>query len=513
MEYPVDAAVNRGRLCPRGNSAGLVVDHPRRLAHPLKDGREIDWNGAVAEMKSGLAAARPEETAVVYSRGMTEDELGLIRGFAALLGTRSLVCGYSDPDNCFQYRLSGVKSAAPGDVKGAKTTLLVGDVFGTSPVAAGPIVEARYQDRKNRLVVIDSIKTRQAGFAHLFLQVKPGTEVFSLAAIAAVMSRTEGVDVGKCSELTGLAEKQFAEVAAILKNGPVFVGCAMHPGRVSQPIEHSLASQLVAARAGGTFTGFGEAQVPFGTMSFGALRHAVAQDQVKSVFWFGGLHPYSYPELTPEMSRLQFRCATSIFWPGAALPGLVLPVASEFEKESAGSSYWGAVARRPVAARYSGSKSVAWILSQQGEVVPEKPAALAPVSETEVLKRVSAALSAFRVPELGLLLVGEKRASGVGGFYDAEAELRVSVDDARVLDLHDGDRAVVETVSGQAEFDVKLTRAVPKGVLAVGTNVHCNRALFPLAGDEVPVIPPVAARLTRSTVVSSPVAERQARFS
>ena len=59
MEYPQDAAVNKGRLCPRGNSASIVVDHPKRLAYPLLDGKEVSWDHAMQYMSSAMAAAKP----------------------------------------------------------------------------------------------------------------------------------------------------------------------------------------------------------------------------------------------------------------------------------------------------------------------------------------------------------------------------------------------------------------------------------------------------------------------
>lgn len=509
MEYALDAPVNRGRLCPRGNSASIVVDHPKRLAYPLLDGKEVRWDQALQYSREAMAAATPEETAVVYSRGLTEAEVRLAWGFARAVGTPNLVCGYVEPDNCFQYRLAGVKAATIEQVKTARTTLLVGDVFNTSPVAAGPVLEARYADRKNRLIVIDSIRTRQAGQAHMFLQVRPGTEVFALFGMVGSLDKGLGIDVEQSAALSGLSGKQLADAAQMLLGGPTFVGSAMHLGRVYHPVQHSLVSQLVAVKAGATFTGFGEARVPFGKIGFEEFRRQAESGSLKVVFWFGGLYPYSYPELMPELAdHVQFRVATSIFRPESALPGLVLPVPSELEKESTGQSYWGVVSRRPVAAAFSGARPLARILGDLASASEEEPAGVPEKTAAEAVKLTQAA--SIGVDAVEFVLLGEKRASGIGGFYDVEDEIRLSAPDAAGLGVGDGEYVQVESATGKAEFEVRVTAAVSKGIMSIGVNAHRNRALFPITKDTVSgqtVIDPVPVQVVKSTRTSEPAVE------
>ncbi len=517
MEYPQDATVNKGRLCPRGNSASIVVDHPKRLAYPLLDGKEVSWDHAMQYMGSAMAGAKPEEMAVVYSRGLAESEVRLAWGFARAVGTPNLVCGYVEPDNCFQHRLAGVKAATIEQVKAARTTLLVGDVFGTSPVASGPILEARYADRKNRLIVIDSIRTRQAGQAHVFLQVRPGTEVFCLLGMAGSLDKGPGIDVELCAAASGLSGRQLADAAQMLVNGPSFVGSAMHLGRVYYPVQHSLMSQLVAIKAGAPFTGFGEACVPLGKTGFEEFRRQAGSGDLKSVFWFGGMYPYSYPELMPELTgQVQFRIVTSIFRPENALPGLVIPVPSELEKESTGQSYWGEVVRHPVAAAYSGARPLARVLGESAAVTELQADPVSEVSAREAVEKTVAALSGHRpVPVgVGFCLLGEKRASGIGGFYDAEDEIRLSSPDAAKLSVGTGEYVEVESATGKAEFRVRVTVAVPEGAMSIGVNAHRNRALFPLAKDAVSgktTIAPAQVQVAKSARTSAPAVEMIAR--
>ncbi|MEO0081174.1 MAG: molybdopterin dinucleotide binding domain-containing protein [candidate division WOR-3 bacterium] len=509
MEYVADARVNRGRLCPRGNSASIVLDHPKRLAYPLLDGREITWPEAIATIRAWIANAGPEQTAVVYTRGLGLDETRLVCGLARTLGTKNLVCGYVEPDNCFNYRLEKTKDAKLEQVQSVSAMLLVGDVFSTSPVAAGPLTEARYQDRKHRLVVIDSFRTRQAGFAHQFIQVRPGTEGFALLALAGLLGKTAGIDPERYSELAGVHRVELEQAAKTLVAGPTrFVGCAMHPGRVKHPVLVSLAAQLVAAKLDSPFTGFGEALMPLAPIKFSEFRQACAEARVRLVLWFGGMHPYSYPALFPEVAKVEFRAVTSIFRPAEPLPGLVLPVPSELEKESRGRGYWGEFERHPLAAPYSGTKLVGWIIEQLGfdpKVAAQagsecKPSTVFTATEVAKLGNRYADGEEEQKAEDELLLVGEKAAFGIGGFFTEEDDIALSPQDARRFGLADDEQVRVTTGTGSIECRVRLSQAVPAGVAAIGVNAHKNRALFPLLTDPVTSeteIPPVAARLEK----------------
>lgn len=481
MEYPADAKVNAGRLCPRGNSASILVDHPQRLAYPMLDGRETTWDVALSLLEKWVGSVKPEEIAVAYSRGLNREELGLVCGLAAALGTANLVCGYLEPGNWFRLRLSGVKQAGLDDVAQAKTMLLAGDVFATSPVVARRIIEARYADRANRLIVVDSIRTRQAGFAHLWIQVQPGTEPFALAGIAASLdSSLKRIDPAVMAEVSGVETGLLEQAAKMLKGGgPTLVGSAMSYGRTSLPWLHSLASQLLSVKAKAAFAGFSEGLVPQSKMQFGRLRDALVSGSIKLVLWFGALHPYSYPEVLPELASVQYRCATSIFRPASSVPGLLLPVASMLEKDGAGETMWGQVERRAVAKPVSGTRPVAELVGRLCTVKDHPRTELPEVAVEDATVELMAAAGTAR-PVEDDLLIGEKVAYGVGGFFDHEDELRVSPADARRLGVKSGDIVVVKTATCQRELRARLTSVLSEHRFSVGANSHLNRALFPL---------------------------------
>ncbi len=503
IEYLTDTPPNNGRLCPRGNSASIVIDHPKRLCYPLLDGKEITWARAFEVINNWRSQCVPDEIAVVYSRGLTDEELGLVQAFARELGTPNLVCGYLEPDNGFACRLEGVRRAELNDLASAQIILLVGDVFNKSPVAVKPILDARYGDKNNRLVVIDSIRTRQSGFAHNFLMVNPGTEYLALAGIAGVLDKGLKIDVARCAQVCGVSQDSLAGVAKLLVDADRgVVGAASSLGRIYNPVVFSLTAQLVALKAKKPFVGFAEAVLPEGNISFRELIDRVTDNRIKMVFWFGALHPFSYPEVMPELSRVPFRVATSIFRFNWHLPGLLLPVPSEFEKESTGNSLWGRVVRNRVANPVSGSRPIGEILSRiinrsfTGErVVTEKEFKL-----DEVLKMMATEDGLSGTGD-GHLLLGERRPIGLGEFFDSEDEVMINPADAERIGVKDGEEVVIKSKIAEQVFSVKVSGAVRSGMALIGVDAHKNRRLFAVEFDEldgIAKIPPTRVEIWRS---------------
>ncbi|MBM3323555.1 hypothetical protein FJY69_08785 [candidate division WOR-3 bacterium] len=514
MRHFPEAEVNRGRLCPRGNSASIVLDHRDRLCRPLLDGRDTTWAEAETLVRDWLSQAKPEGLAIVYSRARSADEVRRLHGLARELGTNNLVCGHIEPENSFNHRLEGVADATLAQIETARATLLVGDVFSTSPVASWRILGRRYADRKNRFVVIDSIRTPQSGFAHCFVQVKPGTEPFALVALASLIDSkvAPGADVERHARIAGTNHEALARAAAMLKPDTAgFVGSAMHTGRVWHPTLHSLASQLVARASNRPFVGFRETALPFGPMRFADLRRQVAEGSIKMLFWTGGLFPYSYAGAFPELSKVEHLVATSIFIPDPPVRGLVLPLAAELERASAGTSYWGPIERQPLAAPVSGTREFGQVLQWFGSAPEARENPLKPVSVAGVLAMAEKAAAESREPA-DWLLVGEKKAVGLRGFHDPEETVKLNRHDAAKLHVSDSSFLKVKSLTTELEFQVHVTDAVPAGVLAVGVNVHRNRALFPLATDELTgdvTVTPVSVSVEKSDRV--PVVESENR--
>ncbi|MBM3315470.1 hypothetical protein FJY71_06490, partial [candidate division WOR-3 bacterium] len=355
----------------------------------------------------------------------------------------------------------------------------------------------------NRLIVVDSLRTRQSGFAHQFIQVTPGTEPFALLALAALVDSklVRAVDVDRMAALAGV-ERSGLEAAArtLALDLPAFVGTAMHFGRVYHPALQSLSAQLVARAAQCPFMGFREAALPAGTMKFSDLRRAIGAGRIRMVFWTGGLFPYSYAELMPELAKVEFLVATAIFAPNPPLRGLVLPLAAELERQSSGGSYWGPVERKPLAAPLSGTREFGGVLGWFGRAAEAPEPAAKPAAAADVVAAAEKAAGQVHLTD-GTLLLGEKTAIGLRGFYDGEDELRLHPADAAILGLAGRDVVAVKSPAAEVEFRVRVTDAVQTGTAAAGVNVHRNRALFPLAEEDMTgeaTVPPVRVSVTKT---------------
>jgi hypothetical protein len=219
-------------------------------------------------------------------------------------------------------------------------------------------------------------------------------------------------------------------------------------------------------------------------MRFADLRKAVGEGKIKMLFWTGGLFPYSYAGLLPELDKVEHLVATSIFIPDPPVRGLVLPLTAELERSSAGSSYWGPVERSALASPLSGTVEFGQVLGWFGKAPEVKEPAPRPAGVSDVVAMAGKAASVAREPA-EWLLVGEKKAIGLRGFHDPEETVLVNRADAASLRVDDHSFLKVKIAGTEVEFRVRVTDAVPAGVLAVGVNVHRNRALFPLSVDEL----------------------------
>jgi hypothetical protein len=258
----------------------------------------------------------------------------------------------------------------------------------------------------------------------------------------------------------------------------------MHTGRVRYPALHSLASQLVAKAGAKSFVGARETELPQGLIRFSDLRKKMADGSLKLLFWTGGLFPFSYADLLPETAKVERVVATSIFIPDPPVRGLVLPMTAELERASVGRSYWGQIERSPLASPLDGTRPFSRVLEWFGKAEEKSVPAQKAVSAAEVLdigKRAS------DLPRAAgeWLLIGEKKAIGLRGFHDPEDQVLVNRADASRLGVSGHNYLMVKSPTAGREFRVHVTDAVPAGVIMVGTNVHTNRSLFPLAEDEL----------------------------
>jgi len=170
------------------------------------------------------------------------------------------------------------------------------------------------------------------------------------------------------------------------------------------------------------------------------------------------------------------------------------------------------VKRSPVASPFSGSRGFADVLGLLGRAEEADVAAPRPESVDVVIAMAARAAAAERAGD-GWLLVGEKKAIGIRGFFDDEEMILVNGADAGRLDVGDEDYVAVRSPAAEAAFQVRVSGQVPPGVLCVGTNVHRNRALFPLGVDPATgetAVGPVRVEVAKAGVKVGPASETRA---
>ena len=190
FEPRYDFPVNEGRLCPKGVTAYLQIEHPDRLLHPLikRNGRfeKASWDEAldlVVARFQELQAKHGKDALAVYSgSSLTTEKTYLMGKFArAGLGTRfvdyngrlCMVSAAAGNNKAF-----GVDRAANpwSDIPFAEVLLIAGaNCAETFPVLNKFLWQQR--DNGGRWIVVDPRETATARQGDLHLQLKSGTDV------------------------------------------------------------------------------------------------------------------------------------------------------------------------------------------------------------------------------------------------------------------------------------------------------------------------------------------------
>jgi anaerobic selenocysteine-containing dehydrogenase len=519
VEYPADAAVNQGRLCPRGSASAMLLDHPMRLAYPLKDGKESSWSEFLAEVGARLRTTPSNELAIAYDRNLTREELELVYGLANRLGTENVASAYLESEACFDLRLDAkAKATTPvtlQDVIQADTILIVGDAFAKMPVLAKPVLDARYQSRDRRLYCIDCVKTTTAGFAHRFIRTEPGFEPLVLLALAGLVGpKLAGFDCEQVAAKCGANPDDLREIAEHFgkaKKG-IVIG-AITSGRTMDPKLFSMALQLLVNRMKGNkkLLIAAEAAVPPGPCRLSEILAAVEGGEVKTLLNFGDVFPWDYAGLAERLRKLDLLVTTATMRPAGTVPGWVLPVAMNLEKAGSVTTAWGHAALNPALAPASGTRLVSDIIfgllgdTVAGEAIPESPAWLkGPVKSVTDQGRAMLKRRENEVdPEFRFVLLAEHPAYDFRGvFSQAIHPLLLTRGDAGQLGVEHGDRVKLETKAGvKLELNAAISDRITDGALLVNSGWPATRALFAHEVDKltgIVTIPPVKVKLWRS---------------
>jgi len=206
MQCPVSVEVTRGGrflprygtlpdgtlhpLCGRGNLIAELASGRGRLSMPL-----IRQNGELSPLSlqealgilSGWLSRKPASNALIIDGNLPEEDIKAGAAFASGVLDGAPAAVFLPP--CDEQALDGLDaSSCPlgswARLGASDLFLAIGDVFCSHPVAARNILKALRESKENRLVVLDSRRSRTSAHAHSFFFAPPGALAVFLSALA-----------------------------------------------------------------------------------------------------------------------------------------------------------------------------------------------------------------------------------------------------------------------------------------------------------------------------------------
>jgi len=274
-----DDVFSHGFVCPKGATLAQLHEDPDRLRVPqIRDGeswRDASWDEAFAEIERGLLPIleRDRNAIGVYLGNPNVHNLSgtfYLRPLLKSLGTRNLYSA-STVDQMPRHVACGLMFGAGGlmpvpDLDRTDYLLMLGanplDSNGslcTAPDFPGRLAAIR--KRGGRVVVVDPRRTRTANKADEHLFIRPGTDVYFLLGLAAVLFDEDLVDLG------GLADSiEGFEMLPELLRDYLPEGSAAITG-IDADTSRRIARAFAAADCAAAYGRIGVHTVEFGTLT------------------------------------------------------------------------------------------------------------------------------------------------------------------------------------------------------------------------------------------------------
>lgn len=464
VEY-IRTGSSEGRLCPRGSAAALFLDHARRLSTPLKKGKPVDWSRMGKEL--GKIGDNPKRVAVAVDRNVTPEEYSTIVGFCKKIGVEDIGSTYFESDAHLASFIT--KPFSMTEIEDKQLVVALGDPFNCAPMSSRAIIDWKLSNKKNRLVVIDSISTHTAGFADRFLKVHLGTEPLLLLALA--REEYEGIDVAK---MTGIDPSTIREISGAIRDadrGLIFA-CSSF-GHTYDSVLMAEALARLQEFSGMRVVPFVEFAAHTGVHNFTDILEKIKKKKITYLLNFGELFPFYYPQLLADLKAVNIYATSPLKHKGQN----VLPVPLTLEKEGTVVTTFGKRKLSGGIEPPSGSKSIDDILNllsgERGEV---KPSAVSR-PKVDVLGRARRLAERTTPRKRNIRLIGEKIAYSFLGLFEPEM-LKINPSDAVELGITGNDTVSVSSKHGSADLAVKLTSEVGEGIVAVAAETPTVRGLF-----------------------------------
>ncbi|MFM9136323.1 MAG: molybdopterin-dependent oxidoreductase [bacterium] len=273
--------LSQGFICPKGVALQDITHDPDRLRRPLRrsgDGwEEIGWDEAFDLVAARLLEIRRRDGADAVSFYLGNP---ITHGWAPViliplllkaLGTRNRYSAASvdqQPQHLLSYLLFGSPLLLPvPDIDRTDLLIVVGGnpIVSNGSIMTAPDVRRRLRalrERQGRLIVVDPRRTETADLADRHVPIRPGTDVFLLAAMANVLFEEGLVRPGRAG---GFVDGLPAVASMVAPFTPEAV--ADVTGIDAEEIR-SLAREFAGARRAALYARLGVCQTVYGTVAY-----------------------------------------------------------------------------------------------------------------------------------------------------------------------------------------------------------------------------------------------------
>ncbi len=268
---------SQGYTCEKPSRLDHYQNGRHRLTSPLRrraDGRyeEIDWDTAIREVAERLVAVRDAhggEKILYYGGGGQGNHLGggysmATRGALGSVFTSNALAQEKTGEFWVDGQLFGKPSChTTGDYHDAEVAVFLGKNPWHSHgfPRARKVLREIAKDPERALVVIDPRRTETAELADIHLQLRPGTDVFCLSALLAVLVEEDLLDSAFVAERTSGAETLLAALAEV----PIADYCA-RAGLAEEQVRET-ARRIARAESCSIFEDLGIQQAPHSTLN------------------------------------------------------------------------------------------------------------------------------------------------------------------------------------------------------------------------------------------------------
>lgn len=466
IEYLKDGS-SGGRLCPRGSAAASYLNHPKRLATPMENGKIVDWSKMLKELKR--IVEKPKNVAVTFDRNITVEEYRAIVSFCKNAGIENIASTYFEPEAFLRRFLD--QSFSLEEVDDAEMVVIVGDLFNQAPMISKTLIDWKLRDRKNRLVVIDTINSHTAAFAGDFLKIEVGTEPLLLLALAD--EKIGDIDI---PAVTNISKSKIQDISKSLKDAKSGIIFA------SIPFGHTYDPLLLIEGLARLSEYSGKKVVPFvefagfeGNQHFGTIVNLIKKKKIRYLINFGELFPFYYPQLVKNLKASNIYATSTIKYNGYN----ALPAALNLEKTGKILTTFGEKTLAGNIKPASGTRTVDEILGLIKPASGRGKSLYAPEVKIDIKERGEKLAGRTTAPKKkkALKLIGEKIAYNFLALFDKEM-IRMNPIDAAELGIKPNDLVFVKSKHGKVDLGVKLTNEVDKGVVSVPAETTEVKGIF-----------------------------------